>query len=73
MPLPQHWNILVKATNHNDTTTLRSVLTHDTVNNQNEHGDRLIHFACRAGNLDAVKCLVEDLGADVNVPNKNCE
>ncbi|KAJ3051573.1 Ankyrin repeat domain-containing protein 16 [Rhizophlyctis rosea] len=71
MPLPQNWNILVKATNHNDTTSLKQYLTTETVNNQNEHGDRLIHFACRAGNLDILKCLVEDFGADVNVPNKN--
>ncbi|KAJ3037694.1 Ankyrin repeat domain-containing protein 16 [Rhizophlyctis rosea] len=65
------WGTLVRAVTHGDTTSLAALLQPSHVNDASEHGDRLLHFAARAGKLEAVKALVEEFGADVNVPNKN--
>lgn len=57
------------ARGNSDLRALLSSSSHDVNAAVNEKGDRLVHFAARARSLSAMRCLVLEFGAQVNVAN----
>jgi len=58
----------VRAIRDNDLVTLRALLAKGkSMNACNRNGETLLHLACRRGNLNTVKFLVQEACVDVNV------